>query len=286
MEHQEFYYELSLPYSRLVSYLQDKYGMANGNYFLTPACASKNKRIMRSEEGLFCHHVKEDVEGDLSKQLVAKQAPYEWQCSKNLVYCNYLEHLILHVKIGVIQTTRRLSKPINLLSLLTQGASYICNYVNDLFMVPYENLSTLQKNYFNPIQDNYNDYLFLLRLIMYYTIHKYSGADKTEIESDGTVEAEGMKYRVQRNKRYEMGFRDTNDRIITVDFFGKQQPERLVYLHWLNELRKGLSAMSVSKNENGCSDQIYKELLQIPESKSLTQYAELLDQDFQGYKDD
>ena len=91
--------ELKLNYLELCKHLQDKYGVPSGNYFLTKSCKSKNNKITRGNDGLFLHHIKENEEIDLSKTDRATACPFEYQESKNLCYCNYLEHLILHMKI-------------------------------------------------------------------------------------------------------------------------------------------------------------------------------------------
>ena len=82
-------------YANAVSYLINKYGVVNGSYFLTTTCASKNKKITRTCDGLVIHHVKENIAGDLSKKEQALKYPFTYQESNNLVYCNYIEHLIL-----------------------------------------------------------------------------------------------------------------------------------------------------------------------------------------------
>lgn len=91
--------ELKLNYLDLCKHLQDKYGVPSGNYFLTKSCKTKNNKITRGNDGLFIHHIKENEEADLSKTDRATACPFEYQESQNLCYCNYLEHLILHMKI-------------------------------------------------------------------------------------------------------------------------------------------------------------------------------------------
>ena len=50
-----------MTYDQLVNYLQTKYGIPQGSYWLTPSCRTKNNKIMRGKEGLYCHHVREDL---------------------------------------------------------------------------------------------------------------------------------------------------------------------------------------------------------------------------------
>lgn len=91
--------ELKLNYLDFCKFLQDKYGTPKGNYFLTESCKSKNTKITRGNEGLFLHHINENTHIQLSKLEYAVKAPFEYQKAENLCYCNYLEHMILHMKI-------------------------------------------------------------------------------------------------------------------------------------------------------------------------------------------
>ena len=60
---------------------------------------TKNKRVSRTSEGLVAHHKAEDKMMLLSNKSFAERYPYEWQKKENIVYCDYLEHLLLHVLI-------------------------------------------------------------------------------------------------------------------------------------------------------------------------------------------
>lgn len=91
--------ELALNYLDLCNFLQSKYGVPSGNYFLTESCKSKNQKITRGNDGLFIHHIKENEYIQLCDPRIAVHQPFEYQKAQNLCYCNYLEHLILHFKI-------------------------------------------------------------------------------------------------------------------------------------------------------------------------------------------
>lgn len=95
MNRAEIEVELKMPYVELSSYLIKKYGGALYDYFYTPECKSKNKKVTRTSEGLYCHHIDEDKGGSLSESSSAIRQPFEWQRKERLVYCNILEHLIL-----------------------------------------------------------------------------------------------------------------------------------------------------------------------------------------------
>ena len=87
----------SLNYKEYCKYLQDKHGIGKYNY-MYPSWY-KNQKASRTKEGLVNHHIFEDTAILLSNPIFAKKYPYEWQEAKNLVYCDYLEHLYLHILI-------------------------------------------------------------------------------------------------------------------------------------------------------------------------------------------
>lgn len=86
-----------LTYSQYCNYLIEKYGTVEQNYYNTDWSAN---RMLRNQDGLFCHHIDEYEIANLSKLEVAKQYDYNYQTKSHLVYCNYLEHLLLHILIG------------------------------------------------------------------------------------------------------------------------------------------------------------------------------------------
>jgi len=90
----EFSEVKSLNYDEYCMYLQEKYGLPSKPY-LTETW-SKTKGITRTQNGLFIHHVREDITIQLSNPEIAKNSPYEYQEPKNLCFCDYLEHLWLH----------------------------------------------------------------------------------------------------------------------------------------------------------------------------------------------
>lgn len=86
-------------YIECCDYLKKKYGKVNGNYFLTESFKSVNSKIKRTKEGLYIHHLDEDKAIMLSNKEYAIKNTYKYQLHDRLVYCNLLEHLILHIKI-------------------------------------------------------------------------------------------------------------------------------------------------------------------------------------------
>ena len=115
-------------YKELVTYLLNKYGPSKYDYFHNNTYKTKNKKVTRTQDGLFCHHIDEDKAEDLSNPKLAMQYPYEYQKADRLVYCNYLEHLLLHIQIGeekFWKTHKELKYPIQFASFIVPGVSFI-----------------------------------------------------------------------------------------------------------------------------------------------------------------
>lgn len=162
MDSKEISKELALPYYELVEYLKDKYGEAKYDYFHTETCKTKNRKVTRTSEGLLCHHI-EEVRGDLlSTPEIAARYPYEWQKKENLVYCNYIEHLILHIKVDIIRARLR---PISAFGGC--GIPMICGEINEMYTK--EPKLQWKKNCLNVIQENQEDYIKLLKVIVLYS---------------------------------------------------------------------------------------------------------------------
>lgn len=84
-------------YLEYCDYLQKKYGIGLDDY-MTKSYNPKPK-CKRTKEGLLAHHKKEDTMILLANKTVAMMCPFEWQSKENIVYCDYLEHLLLHILI-------------------------------------------------------------------------------------------------------------------------------------------------------------------------------------------
>lgn len=84
-------------YLQYCEYLQKKYGIGLSDY-MTKSW-NKNRKVSRTKEGLYAHHKYEDHAIMLSVPEYAKENPFEWQKKENIVYCNLLEHLFLHILI-------------------------------------------------------------------------------------------------------------------------------------------------------------------------------------------
>lgn len=97
MNIQEYEKIKNLNYLEYCDYLQNKYGIGLGPYFTKNW--SKNSKATRTKEGLIAHHKFEDHAILLGEVEYAQCNPYEWQLPQNIVYCDYLEHLFLHILI-------------------------------------------------------------------------------------------------------------------------------------------------------------------------------------------
>ena len=86
-----------LSYLEYCDYLQKKYGIGLAPYFTKSW--NKNPKVTRTKEGLIAHHKYEDHAIMLGDVNFAQKNPYEWQLPENIVYCDYLEHLFLHILI-------------------------------------------------------------------------------------------------------------------------------------------------------------------------------------------
>lgn len=56
--------------------------------------------VIRKSEGLYCRLIDENKANMFTDGKFAATNPFEYQEASRLVYCNLLEHLILHVKIA------------------------------------------------------------------------------------------------------------------------------------------------------------------------------------------
>lgn len=101
---------LSLSYSDAVQSLIEKHGEVVDNYYKEKSynkfLNGEIKRIAygkytKTKEGLYCHHILENEYENISnKEYIAHyKYPYEYHHKENLVYCDLIEHLILHALI-------------------------------------------------------------------------------------------------------------------------------------------------------------------------------------------
>ena len=86
-----------ITYLEYCDYLQEKYGIGLTDYMTKSF--NKIPGCTRTKEGLFAHHKMEYKGILLSTKEHAIQYPFEYHKKENIVYCDWLEHLFLHVLI-------------------------------------------------------------------------------------------------------------------------------------------------------------------------------------------
>lgn len=168
---------MEMNYDEFVSYLLKKYGPAKYDYFTNATCKTKSKRISRTKEGLFCHHIDEDKGYMLSHTGCALEQPFEYQKAERLVYCNYIEHLLLHILIGKNafgSKRQKLIAPKQFSYFIVPGVSYICSEINLLYD---QNGSSVEwrNRCFKKIENNFEDYIYILNSFIQYIVDNYSG---------------------------------------------------------------------------------------------------------------
>lgn len=164
LQNKELQKLLIVNYTDACKYLQEKYGIPKGNYFLKENCKSKNTKITRGKEGLFIHHIYEFSDNypminDLSKPNIAINYPFDYQLGENLCYCNYLEHLILHIKIWVMRSFQ-----LNSINIEDGIIHHLIPVLNDIYNNNYGNHQPWHEKAIELIKQDINDYLNLLGL--------------------------------------------------------------------------------------------------------------------------
>lgn len=102
---------LSKSYDEAVEFLLQKYGPAQDDYFREKSYKRfMNKEIKsiakgnisRTSEGLYCHHIDEKIMLKMADFSFIKidKIPFDYQKKERLVYCDLIEHNILHVLIA------------------------------------------------------------------------------------------------------------------------------------------------------------------------------------------
>ena len=151
---------LSMHYNEIVKLLLKKYGAAKHDYFTDRECTIKNRLVSRSAEGLFCHHIDEDKAIMLSNDKYAAKNPFEYQKASRLVYCNLLEHLLLHVKIA--EEPRNPDANENELPGIGGAINFICKQLNDIYDGK-ESADEWRKKAAALVKDSFDDYIRILR---------------------------------------------------------------------------------------------------------------------------
>jgi hypothetical protein len=93
----EFKAVQNMTYLEYCDYLQGKYGIGLADYMTKSY--NPNPKCKRTKEGLIAHHKMEDRAIMIADKNQAQLYPFEYQRKENIVYCDYLEHLWLHILI-------------------------------------------------------------------------------------------------------------------------------------------------------------------------------------------
>lgn len=156
MDKKEYEKVKDFTYLEYCDYLQKKYGIGLSDY-MTKSW-NKNNKVTRTKEGLLAHHKYEDHAIMLSTKEYAMENPFEWQLAKNIVYCDYLEHLFLHILIC--------EYPANVNENEAVGIGGVINYLvpelNDLYS-GWTTTQAWKKECHNLVINNEDLYLILLK---------------------------------------------------------------------------------------------------------------------------
>ena len=150
-------------YRSLVNHLLKKYGPAPCDYYVNENCKTVNPKNSRSKEGLQCHHIDEDKAIMLSNPQFAIKNPFKYQKADRLVYCNLLEHLILHILI--VREPRKKSANVGELVGLGGAVNNLIPRIND-----YYNGYEFKKDYCikqnEVLVDNFDGYIQILQELL------------------------------------------------------------------------------------------------------------------------
>ena len=163
MKSEELYQEYVMSYSELVQYLLVKYGPSECDYFKDERCSKINHGAIRTLHGLYCHHIDEDKGINLSEPSFAKLQPFEYQKKERLIYCNLLEHLVLHIKIAILRERKLKQKHVS----ADAGVKFICRTLNDIYAFG-GGLKESEKRCAAMVSENVEDYFRIIAIFLGY----------------------------------------------------------------------------------------------------------------------
>lgn len=156
MNYQEYFKCSTMTYREYCKYLQDKYGIPNNSYYDEQYNKNRNSR---TSEGLVIHHICEDIKPNLCNKEVAKSCDFSYQLPENLCYCDYLEHLFLHILI-----TEYPNEETDDVVGIGGSANYLIPELNNLFSgyVPEQSSKKYVIDCFNRVKDDFITYKYLI----------------------------------------------------------------------------------------------------------------------------
>lgn len=158
MNYQEYFKCSTMTYREYCKYLQDKYGIPKNSYYNEQYNTNRNENS-RTSEGLVIHHICEDIKPNLSNKEVAKSCDFSYQLQENLCYCDYLEHLFLHILI-----TEYPNEETDDVVGIGGSANHLIPELNNLFSgyIPEQQPKDYVINCFNRVKDDFITYKYLI----------------------------------------------------------------------------------------------------------------------------
>lgn len=156
MNYQEYFQCSTMTYREYCKYLQDKYGIPQNSYYNEQYNKNRNSR---TSEGLVIHHICEDIKPNLSNKEVAKSCDFSYQLPENLCYCDYLEHLFLHILI-----TEYPNEETDDAVGIGGSANYLIPELNNLFSgyIPEQPSKKYVIDCFNRVKEDFITYKYLI----------------------------------------------------------------------------------------------------------------------------
>lgn len=156
MNYQEYFKCSTMTYREYCKYLQDKYGIPKNSYYNEQYNKNRNSR---TSEGLVIHHICEDIKPNLSNKEVAKSCDFSYQLPENLCYCDYLEHLFLHILI-----TEYPNEETDDVVGIGGSANYLIPELNNLFSgyIPEQPSKKYVIDCFDRVKDDFITYKYLI----------------------------------------------------------------------------------------------------------------------------
>ena len=192
----EFEHVKNMTYWEYCDYLQSKYGIGACDYFNEKW--SPKTKCKRTKEGLFAHHKAEMYVPQLSDKKQAQSYPFEWQTAKWIVYCDYLEHFLLHFMICKAPEPIKENNPVGVVGI----THYIAPTLFQLYSgdVPETGWQAIC---FDKVKNDKDVYLELLKMFfeLYYTGKEHNpcyGGSLWHISAHGMSISYNLD--IQRNK--------------------------------------------------------------------------------------
>jgi hypothetical protein len=191
MKSEDLHRQMEMTYDEQVTYLLKKYGPAKYDYFIDDVSWTKSRFVTRTREGLECHHIDEYSIPTLSDPEIAMQHSFSYQKRDRLVYCNLLEHLLLHIKIGrdrFWQNYSKLDDSSQFGEFITHGVLMLSNQINALYHDQGSDMRW-EENCYQVISENFDDYIDMLKDFQSYILDHFEPehlkVGDSIIDSDG-----------------------------------------------------------------------------------------------------